>query len=64
MIHFKISSVKSLILVIFCGVTFLMTSCATKKEGCGMEEKYAPDMNSKGGKSSLFSKKMSKRMRG
>lgn len=41
-----------------------MNSCATKKEGCGLEEKYAPDMNSKGGKSSLFSKKMSKRMRG
>ena len=35
-------------------------SCKTK-EGCGLEEKYAPDMESKGGKSNLFSKKQRKR---
>jgi hypothetical protein len=64
MIAGKSGLLKIVILVIFCSALCSMNSCATKKEGCGLEEKYAPDMNSKGGKSSLFSKKMSKRMRG
>lgn len=41
-------------------VTASVSSCKTK-EGCGLEEKYAPDMESKGGKSNLFSKKQRKR---
>jgi hypothetical protein len=46
-----------------------VTSCKVK-EGCGLEEKYAPKvdksgkMSSKRGKSNLFSKKQRKRMRG
>lgn len=45
------------------------TSCKTK-EGCGLEEKYAPptdrdgSMTRKKGKSNLFSKKQRKRMGG
>ncbi len=37
------------------------TSCKVK-EGCGLEEKYAPDMETtKRGKSDLFSKKQRKK---
>ncbi|HLO55906.1 MAG TPA: hypothetical protein VK169_16555 [Saprospiraceae bacterium] len=45
---------------------FLATSqqsCKTNKEGCGQEEAYAPDMESKGGKSNLFSKGQRKKMK-
>lgn len=38
-------------------------SCKTNKEGCGQEEAYAPDMESKGGKSELFSKGQRKKMK-
>jgi hypothetical protein len=38
------------------------SSCKTK-EGCGLEEKYAPDMDAKRKDSGLFSKKMKKRMK-
>ncbi|MBK9737675.1 MAG: hypothetical protein IPO92_23115 [Saprospiraceae bacterium] len=53
--------------VIICSVfTFTCTtqqSCKSAKEGCGQEEKYAPDMESKGGKSNLFSKTQRKKMK-
>ena len=45
-----------------------MTSCKTK-EGCGLEEKYAPAtdkdgrLSTKRGKSNLFSKKQRKKMK-
>jgi hypothetical protein len=41
-----------------------MTASCKTKEGCGLEEKYAPrlDKKSKREKSNLFSKKMRKRM--
>jgi hypothetical protein len=40
-----------------------LPSCKTK-EGCGLEEKYTPDMEtSKRGKSNLFSKEQRKKMK-
>ncbi len=49
-------------------VSTTMSSCKTK-EGCGLEEKYAPAVNKDGsmstkrGKSNLFSKKQRKKMK-
>lgn len=49
-------------------VSTTMSSCKTK-EGCGLEEKYAPPtgkdgrMSTKKGKSNLFSKKQRKNMK-
>jgi len=49
-------------------VTTTITSCKTK-EGCGLEEKYAPKVDKDGrlstkrGKSNLFSKKQRKKMK-
>lgn len=49
-------------------VSTTMTSCKTK-EGCGLEEKYAPPVDKDGnlsrkkGKSNLFSKKQRKKMK-
>jgi hypothetical protein len=37
-------------------------SCKTK-EGCGLEEKYAPDMEAKRKDAGLFSKKQRKKMK-
>ncbi|MBK9151495.1 MAG: hypothetical protein IPM26_11045 [Saprospiraceae bacterium] len=48
------------VFAIGCGVSF--ASCKTK-EGCGLEEKYAPNMDAKRKDSDLFSKKMKKRMK-
>jgi len=44
---------------------FSLPSCGSSKEGCGLEEKYNnPDMETtKRGKSTLFSKKQTKRMK-
>ncbi len=48
-------------------VAFTQTSCRTKKEGCGLEEQYAPptdrrgNLTTKSGDSNLFGKKMRKR---
>lgn len=49
-------------LFLFLGISQLTTSCKAK-EGCGLEEKYSPNMNSKGGKSTLYSKKQTKNMK-
>jgi hypothetical protein len=46
----------------FVVITGNQQSCKTK-EGCGLEEKYAPDMEAKRGKPELFSKKQNKRMK-
>jgi hypothetical protein len=46
---------------ILCATT--QQSCKTNKEGCGQEEAYAPNMESKGGKSELFSKSQRKKMK-
>ena len=54
--------------MIFCLVSFIGVGCKTK-EGCGLEEKYAPKtdkdgkLSTKGGDSKLFSPKMSKNMK-
>jgi hypothetical protein len=46
-------------------LSFSVTSCKSTKEGCGQEEAYNnPDMESaKRGKSSLFSKSQSKKLK-
>lgn len=46
----------------FVFISITTPSCKTK-EGCGLEEKLAPNMESKGGKSGLFSKKQTKKMK-
>jgi predicted small secreted protein len=53
---------KKLYLIVFSSLLciWIVSGCKTK-EGCGLEEKYAPDMESKGGKSNLFGKKQTKR---
>jgi len=63
---------KVLIIALFAAfglfVSTTTTSCKTK-EGCGLEEKYAPpvdkdgNMSTKRGKSNLFSKKQRKKMK-
>jgi hypothetical protein len=47
---------------IFFGISQLTASCKAK-EGCALEEKYAPNMKSKGGKTTLYSKKQTKKMK-
>lgn len=42
--------------------TSSIQSCKTK-EGCGQEEAYKADMNSKGGKSNLFPKATRKKLK-
>ncbi|MEZ4911239.1 MAG: hypothetical protein R2774_10300 [Saprospiraceae bacterium] len=54
-------SIITFIVFALVGVSTL-SSCKTK-DGCGLEKKYAPDMESKGGKSTLFSKKQRKKMK-
>lgn len=49
------------LVIMFIFIIISTPSCKTK-EGCGLEEKLAPNMESKGGKSGLFSKKQTKRM--
>jgi hypothetical protein len=47
----------------FLSMTSVQMSSCKAKEGCGLEEKYNnPDMDSKGGKSNLFSKSQRKKM--
>ena len=56
------------ILLCFTTISTVGTGCKTK-EGCGLEEKYAPKvgrdgkMSRKRGKSNLFSKKQRKKMK-
>ncbi|MBK9255196.1 MAG: hypothetical protein IPM42_06870 [Saprospiraceae bacterium] len=54
---------KYILFIFILAISGVGTTSCKAKEGCGLEEKYAPDMESKGGKSKLFSKKMSKRMK-
>ena len=63
---------KILSIALFMGFSLIVatttTSCKTK-EGCGLEEKYAPptdrsgQLSTKKGKSNLFSKKQRKKMK-
>jgi len=56
-------SLFSLLLLVFLAGSTSLVGCKTK-EGCGLEEKYKADLNSKKrGKSNLFSKKNRKKMR-
>ncbi|MCE2790578.1 MAG: hypothetical protein LW630_11795 [Saprospiraceae bacterium] len=56
---------KFLVFILFTAIAFCLPSCGSSKEGCGLEEKYNnPDMETtKRGKSTLFSKKQTSRMK-
>jgi hypothetical protein len=60
---------RSYFSILFCVFSFIgavvLGSCTSAKEGCGLEEKYNnPDMETtKRGKSSLFSKSQSRKMK-
>ena len=53
----------SCFVALFLFIAASQQSCKTNKEGCGQEEAYAPNMESKGGKSDLFSKSQRKKMK-
>ncbi len=58
-----------LVIIGFWGVLAVSNSSCKTKEGCGLEERYAPptdrdgNLSSKRGKSNLFSKKQRKKMK-
>ncbi len=67
MLHIKFMRVlkysMAIVFFTFGVATITLTTGCKTKEGCGLEKKYAPDMESKGGKSQLFSKKQRKKMK-
>jgi len=63
----RISNPLLLILSFMIVIGMSQTGCRTKKEGCGLEDQYAPptdrqgNLTTKSGNSNLFGKKMRKR---